>query len=115
MEKSEAEVKKFLASFLPKLDMWGIVYLNREKNLSALAELGITAAQRDDIIKDLKVEDYVECLESVILPDNNLMWVFGKVIDEKEVYIKVAVGKPSSKTICISFHIAEYPLKYAFK
>ena len=115
MEKNEAEVRQFLARFLLKLDMWGIIYLNREKNLTALAELGLTAAQRDGIIRDLKVEDYVECFESVILPDNDLLWVFGKEVDGKDVYIKVAVGKPSSKTICISFHLADRPLKYAFK
>ena len=115
MEKNEAEVRQFLARFLLKLDMWGIIYLNREKNLTALAELGLTAAQRDGIIRDLKVEDYVECFESVILPDNDLLWVFGKEVDGKDVYIKVAVGKPSSKTICISFHLADHPLKYAFK
>lgn len=60
MEKSEADVRQFLARFLPKLKTWGIIYLNRDKN-------------------------------------------------------KVAIGEPSSKTICISFHLAEYPLKYAFK
>lgn len=115
MEKNEAEVKQFLARFLPKLDIWGIIYLNREKNLAALTELGITAAQRDDIVKDLKAEDYIECFESSILSGKELLWVFGKELDGKEVYIKVAVGEPSSKTICVSFHLADYPLKYAFK
>ena len=93
MEKSEAEVKQFLARFLPKLRTWGIIYLNREKNLAALTELAITASQRD--------AEY--------------LWVFGKEVNGKEVYIKVAVGAPSSQTICISFHLAEYPLKYVFK
>lgn len=115
MVKSDAEVNQFLARFLPKLKTWGIVYLNREKNLAALKELAITAAQRDSIIQSLCVVDYVETLESLMPGRSDYLWVFGKQIDGKEVYIKVAVGEPSSKTICISFHLAEYPLKYAFK
>lgn len=115
MEKSEADVRQFLARFLPKLKTWGIIYLNRDKNIEALTQLAITASQRDSIIQSLRVEDYVETLESLMMGRSNYLWVFGKEIDCKEVYIKVAIGEPSSKTICISFHLAEYPLKYAFK
>ena len=28
--------------------------------------------------------------------------------------LKIALGQPSSQTICISFHIAEHPIHYAF-
>lgn len=43
------------------------------------------------------------------------MWVFGKDIDGKEIYVKVAMGRPNTSTICISFHLAEHPLRYPFK
>ena len=31
------------------------------------------------------------------------------------VYIKITFGQPNNSTICISFHIAEHPMKYPFK
>ena len=43
------------------------------------------------------------------------MWVFGKDCNGIDIYIKIALGEPNSNTICISFHTAEHPLKYAFK
>lgn len=43
------------------------------------------------------------------------MWVFGKDMEGKELYIKISMGMPNSKTICISFHEAEHPINYAFK
>ena len=43
------------------------------------------------------------------------MWVFGKDCDGVDVYVKIALGKPNTNTIYISFHTAEHPLKYAFK
>ena len=34
---------------------------------------------------------------------------------DKEIYIKITLGQPNSKTICISFHESEYKIDYAFK
>ena len=67
------------------------------------------------IIESLKSEDYVE--GPIIDQLNKLgeMWVFGKDIKGKEVYIKIMLGGVNCQTICISFHIAEHPLSYPFK
>ena len=43
------------------------------------------------------------------------MWVFGKDVKGIETYIKITVGKPNMKTICISFHRAEHPMAYPLK
>jgi hypothetical protein len=43
------------------------------------------------------------------------MWVFGKQVKKKEVYIKVSMGIENTGAVCISFHIAEHPIKYPFK
>jgi len=43
------------------------------------------------------------------------MWVFGKEVKKKEVYIKISMGIENTNAICISFHIAEYPMKYPYK
>ena len=41
--------------------------------------------------------------------------VFGKDVKGREVFIKITLGYENGQTICISFHLAEYPLKYPFK
>lgn len=91
----------------------GIIFLNRLKNQEALKMLGITPSARKEIIKSITSVDYIETIiDEVSFGD---MWVFGKDCDGVDVYVKIALGKPNSNTICISFHSAEYPLKYAFK
>lgn len=61
------DVQRFLSQFFPKMDIWGIIFLNREKNLEALKELSINASYREQIIRSLEVEDFVETVSSAIL------------------------------------------------
>lgn len=113
MIRTEDEVRQFLKQFFPKLDIFGIFFLNREKNNEALRALGITPKAREEIIKTIEVQDYVETITDMMSFGD--MWVFGKDYDETELYIKISMGRPNSNTICISFHTAEHPINYAFK
>ena len=67
------------------------------------------------IVKNLLVHDYVEGPVIDELNKSGEMWVFGKDVKEREVYIKITLGYENGQTICISFHIAEHPLIYPFK
>ena len=111
--KTEQEVEKFLREFKPKFSIWGIIFLNRDKNEEALKALGITPVAREEIIKKIEKEDYSHS----ILDESSFgeMWVFGKDYDGTELYIKISMGRPGSNTICISFHEAEHPLNYPYK
>lgn len=113
MIKTRQEVEVFLNQFMPKLSVFGILYVFRDKNQNALTELGITPAGRTEIIKQIETDDYVETIETAMQDGD--MWVFGKDVNERELYIKISMGRPSSHTICISFHVAEHPINYAFK
>ena len=75
----------------------------------------IVPSYRKVIIESLEAEDYVQ--GPVVDQLNRLgeMWVFGKDVKGREVYIKIMLGGVNCQTICISFHIAEHPLQYAFK
>ncbi|UKK66610.1 type II toxin-antitoxin system MqsR family toxin [Prevotella communis] len=112
MIKTKQEVEQFLNQFNIKFDIWGIFYLDRDKNAEALKALGITPKARDEIVRQLSSDDYVETLPADFF---NEMWVFGRDMDGTELYIKIALGQTNSKTICISFHVAEHPIKYANK
>ncbi len=82
------EVEKYLKELKVKIDIFGMLFLDdRGKNQQALHDLEISPAKRKEIICSLKTEDYSQgpLDEKIhgILP----MWVFGKQIKKKEVYI----------------------------
>lgn len=111
--RKREEVERFLKQFLPKLDIWGIIFIDRDKNNDALKAMGITPKARETIIRDIDVDDYVETITDIASWGD--MWVFGKDAFGKEIYVKIALGLPNNKTICISFHESEHNIKYAFK
>ena len=83
--------------------------------METLLLLDISPLQRELIVKNLQVEDYVEGPIIDVLNKEGEMWVFGKDVKGREVFIKITLGYENGQTICISFHIAEYPMKYPFK
>ncbi len=110
------EVEKFLNQFYEKLKVYDIVFWDdRGKNAQALVDLEITPSGRLEVIKKITVEDYSE--GPIVNTMNKLgdLWVFGKDVKGQDVYIKISLGLPNSRTICISFHKAEYPMVYPFK
>ncbi len=109
------EVEQFLNQFKVKLKVFDVVYIGRDKNAQALLDVEWVPAVRTKILENLEAEDYCEGpLEETIHGAGN-MWVFGKEVSGKEIYIKVAMGQPNNSVICISFHLAEHPLEYPFK
>jgi len=113
---TKQEVESFLKQFFEKMKFWDILFRNdREKNQQALLDLEIAPTKRLEVIKKLTSDDFVEGPLPDTLNKGPEMWVFGKTIKKKNVYIKVTMGYPNSSVICISFHIAERKLIYAFK
>jgi len=110
------DVKAFLDQFNIKAQVFGIVFRDdRPKNRKALVQLDLTQLQREMIVKSLLPQDYVEGPVIDVLNQQREMWVFGKDVKGREVYIKITIGYENGQTICISFHIAEHPLTYPFK
>lgn len=92
-----------------------------EKNKKTITFLGYIEDDVIDEIMDLSVKDYCEGPlhdKSGFLGD---FWVFGKIIQNSEIYIKLKVknlnssGDKQLSTLCISFHFAEKTLSYPFK
>lgn len=113
---SKQDVEIYLKEFKVKIEIFGILFLDdRGKNFKTLQDLDITPNMRKQLIKTLTIENYSQgpLKEKMhrILP----MWVFGKTVKNKEVYIKVSMGIENSNAICISFHLAEHPIKYPYK
>lgn len=110
------EVQCFLDQFHAKMKVFGIIYRDdRGKNQKTLEELEIVPSYRKLVIESLCVEDYVDGPIVDTLNRLGEMWVFGKDVKEREVYIKIMISNINGQTICISFHLAERPLSYPFK
>lgn len=113
---AEHEVENFLRQFFQKAKIFGLIFRDdRGKNLQTLLDLEISARQREEIIMQLQIEDYISGPIEDTLHHKGGMWVFGKKVKRNDVYIKISKGIENSNAICISFHIAERPLKYKFK
>ena len=113
---TRSEVGQFLSQFKVKLEIWGVFFLdNREKNKETMSLLNFRNVDRLNVVKSIEVEDYSEGPIKDQLNGFGEMWVFGKDVDGHEIYIKITLGCPGTKTICISFHIAEHPMKYPLK
>ena len=110
------EVQRFLRTFHAKLKVFDILFRDdRGKNQAALFNLDITPVYRVEIIKTLAVTDYSAGPIVSELGKNTELWVFGKDVKQREIYIKISLGFPNESVICISFHLAERPMGYPFK
>ncbi|MGK7392751.1 MAG: hypothetical protein ACNS60_20520 [Candidatus Cyclobacteriaceae bacterium M2_1C_046] len=114
MSTTEEEVGKFLDDFKQKMEVFDVVFLDRKKNFQTLLDLEIVRASRKEILNELVVKDFFRGPSQDQFGGADL-WEFGKKIKGKEVYIKITIGDINKPVICISFHLAEYKIKYPFK
>lgn len=71
----------------------GILFRDdRGKNLQTLLSLEIPPAYRNTVLESLTVEDYSQGPLAEILYGGSELWVFGKTIKKKEIYIKITMG-----------------------
>ena len=68
-----------------------------------------------DRLKELTVSDYSE---TVIDKDDDkppLLFVFGKDINNRQVYIKLKIkGENNRRILCLSFHYAKHKMKFPY-
>lgn len=113
---SKKEIEIFLKLFKERMRLQDVLFRDeRGKNAQALIDLEIRPVEREEILLSLKITDYCEGPIKDSLYNGSDMWVFGRIIKQKEVYIKISMGFPGSGVICISFHIAERKLKFPLK
>ena len=115
--QQQANIRNFLFEFKRiATEGRGIDFVPRRENLETLAELGLTVRNARDEITGLSVSDYCEGP----IPDKDKpgnVWVFGKEIGGKEVYIKIRIASTEDKKIakCISFHSSRRPLRFPYR
>jgi hypothetical protein len=113
---TKQEVESFLKTLVDKIRYMDIAFRPRDKNLDTLAELEITPVQRIEYLMDLTADDYYSGPnKDTYDPTKPDYYEFGIQIKGKEVYIKISPGLAGKRVDCISFHIAEFPMKYPLK
>ena len=116
-QAKKAQIAKFLKEFKKIATSGrGLDVIPRRENIVCLAELGITRKNQKEEIMSLTVVDYCEGPK----PDKDRpgeIWVFGKQISGKEVYIKLKIAQVGKEWIakCLSFHPAKHPLCLPFR
>lgn len=88
----------------------------RQKNVDTMSELELTDKDVRNEILGLSVDDFCEGP----LKDERIqgdLWIFGKVVRGKEVYIKLKLSgdKSGHGVKVLSFHFPEAPMQYPFK
>lgn len=66
-------------------------------------------------LKELAVHEYSHTLFDRDNDNPPLLFVFGKDIQERIIYIKLKIREGKKKIICVSFHYAEYVLEYPYQ
>lgn len=116
-EAKEEKIRKFLEEFKEIASKGrGIDVIPRRENIEDLAQLGLTKKNRNEEIMTLSLADYCKGPE----PDKGKtgdIWIFGKQVGNKEVYIKLKIAQVGKERIakCLSFHAAKFPLCYPYK
>lgn len=116
-ELKKDEIRNFLKEFKVIASKGrGIDVIPRRENIEDLAQLGLTKKNRNEEIIKLSLADYCKDPE----PDKDKpgkIWIFGKQIGNKEVYIKLKIAQVGEEKIakCLSFHTAKFPLCYPYK
>lgn len=113
---TKEEIEHFLRDFKYKVGFWGLFIRSaRDKNFKTLTVLEFRVEDVKKELNELSVLHYSEGPVKETLYNGADMWIFGKIIQSKEVYIKISMGQPSDKAICISFHFSDYSMTYPYK
>lgn len=116
MHTNISDVEVFLRDFKLKMSIWDVFFRDdRGKNTRTLLELELSPNDRKEILQKLIAHDFSEGPLPDTLNMGSDMWVFGKLVKKKEVYIKITMGRQGTSVICISFHLSEHVMKYPFK
>lgn len=110
---SKEAVLAFLEVLKRAVAEFGLFVVPRSENNNTLKQLGLTKRNQEDIIFSLTPADYVKGPEEDRDKPGEI-WVFGKRVGKCLLYFKFkimnATALPRAK--CISFHIAEEPMKF---
>ena len=115
------ELKEVLESEDFKIDEDLLVIRSSKEEVEYSTQYTIVDLEYDsfDIVERLKELTVSEYSATLLDKDDDkppLLFVFGKDINAKLVYIKLKIkGETGKKVLCLSFHYAKYDMKFPYK
>lgn len=107
------EAVNFLKRFKQEATLSGIDFIPRRANLNALAHLGMTISDAENAMLGLSAQDYISGPTQDYDGSAGEIWVFGTIIHHANIYIKVKLE--TGRAACLSFHEAEFPLRFPLR
>ncbi len=89
-------------------------FIEREKNMQTITELGISIAQAVNVILELTYKNYVKGPSLDRDRPGQNVWEFGCYLDNNELYIKLSNNFKYGIAKCISFHKANFSITYPY-
>ena len=88
----------------------GLNYIKNSNNSKSLEQ------QYIERLKELTISEYSETLIDRDDDKPPLLFVFGKDVNGRLVYIKLKIkGEIKKKVLCLSFHYAKYDMAFPYK
>lgn len=115
------ELKEVLEDKAFNIDSNLIIIKSKKDKIEYSTNYAITDLEYDssDIVERLKELTVGEYSETLFDKDDDkppLLFVFGKDINSKLVYIKLKIkGETTKKVLCLSFHYAKYDMEFPYK
>ena len=118
MISSRSDIVAFLEELKDAINNDCQMFFNySKKNQATLLKLDYDESDIMRELLSLRIQDYSETVFDTDNSDPPLLFVFGKMIMSKEVYIKlkVRVHGENKTTLCISFHFSEHSMLYPYQ
>ncbi|MDN5332729.1 MAG: hypothetical protein PWP45_1954 [Tepidanaerobacteraceae bacterium] len=112
------EIKGFLDKAKRLLKSGSFDFVPRKKNMDSIKSAGLTIKHVKEIILSLNYKNYCRGpVEDLGYNRQGFVWEFDCNIDSVDFYIKLKIEERGEKEclVCLSFHIAEYPLCHPYK
>ena len=114
------EVAAFLGAFKVAMDFGFFIFVDRERNLQGLADLGIGVSDAKKAIAGLTPDNYSSGPEADHDGSSDDVWLFGTEVEGTEVYTKLKlVQDPKKRSVrwakVLGFHPAERPISYPLR
>lgn len=65
-------------------------------------------------LKELKVEEYAETKTDTDDINPPILFVFGKDINDRLIYVKLKIRDQQKQIVCVSFHYAKDKMQYPY-
>lgn len=114
---TKEDVEEFLTNLKIAIDNHGLDVVPRDANNEALIDFNLTPSIREQIVLHLAYHNYSDGPLFDDRQQSGNVWIFGIEVDDQEIYIKLKVVELGKQKYakCLSFHRAQYPIKYPFK